>query len=126
MEKLMCEHFSQKIIEYGFNQLKKKPTCKCFGLNSVFQKRMIYVHTNFNTSAISGEKICNGLFFYFIMIKICCDERSLRESNFQVHNLTTYIPSLQVEFINNCIFSYNIHISCTIFVVSQKRIKFSM
>lgn len=119
MEKLMCEHFLQKIIEYGLNQLKKKTTCKCFGLNSVFQKRMIYVHTNFNTSAISGEKICNGLFFYFIMIKICCDERSLRESNFQVHNLTTYIPSLQVEFINNCIFSYNIHISCIIFVVSQ-------
>lgn len=65
MEKLMCEHFLQKIIEYGLNQLKKKPTCKCFGLNSVFQKRMIYVHTNFNTSAISGEKICNGLFFLF-------------------------------------------------------------
>lgn len=124
MEKLMCEHFSQKIIEYGLIQLKKKkPTCKCFGLNSVFQKRIIYVHTNLNTSAISGEKICNGLFF--IMIKICCDERSLREFHFQVHNLTTYIPSLQVEFINNCIFSYSIHISCTIFVVSQKRIKCS-
>lgn len=63
MEKLMCEHFSQKIIEYGFNQLKKKPTCKCFGLNSVFQKRMIYVHTNFNTSAISGEKSVMVCFF---------------------------------------------------------------
>lgn len=68
-----------------------------------------------------GKKSVMVCFFYFIMIKICCDERSLRESNFQVHNLTTYIPSLQVEFINNCIFSYNIHISCTIFVVSQKR-----
>lgn len=69
---MMFVPFDKNIIFYGLDQLKKKTTRKYFGLDSVFQKRMLYVYTNLTRPQYLEKKICNGLFF--IMIKICCDE----------------------------------------------------
>lgn len=59
---MMFVPFDKNIMFYGLDQLKKKTTRKYFGLDSVFQKRMLYVYTNLTRPQYLGKKSVMGCF----------------------------------------------------------------